>query len=1251
MEKGRGVIVGIFFIIYFAIFFAFPVTAQNKIFTCGTDELLKKQLKENHALNSKHEYVESQILNHQLHRHQYKTSAVNDYIIPVVVHIMHNNGTENISDAQILTGLQHLNDAFNNIGIFNTPTGTYTGIQFCLARQDDNGNATSGITRTVTNLTDLTSPTQDLALKNLNRWDPNNYLNIWIVNEVTSLSSGPGVAGYAYFPSSHGTTVDGVVCEARYFGSSPDNSKVHIHELGHYLGLYHTFEGACTNNNCMVDGDKVCDTPPDASVSPTLCPVPVNTCITDSDDPSSNNPFRPASLGGTGDQSDMTSNYMDYGLDQCRIIFTPGQKERMVTSLTLIRKSLLNSKGCIDPCPNPINISFSPDDSSVVIGAVVNFINTTNGATTYQWKVDGTTFSNTANASYQFNQQGKHVVTLIASNSLSTCTKEKTIIIKVQCSIHAAFTGPLKVKPGEPISFTNTTPGTNTYQWFLGETSLATTTDLVHTFTSAGGFMISLVSFNGSCYDTVKTFIQAGDCNPGNQGNHWYFGNWTSVEFSGGTTSSIAIPITVPHIFLRSDEGCVSMSDASGNFLFFANPQYVFNRNLLQMPNGSGLMGDFSATQIATVQNITNPNKYYLFTLDAFGGPDGLRYSEVDMSLDGGLGDVVVATKNTLIVNSVTEKITTVKHANGTDTWIIVHEYNSNRFFSYLVSGAGINMTPVISNVGTVHVQDMYNQNSIGQLKASPDGCKLALAISGLNIIELFNFNNLTGGISSPTTFNSPDYSTAYGIEFSPDGSKLYVGIEFSRNIYQFNLNAGNSTSILNSRYLVTTVGTSGYLSSFQIGPYGKIYIGRNDGTSFLAVINNPNASGASCNFVSDGVSLAGRLSSGSLPSFNQSYFYDPTPTITGPDTVCANSKNISYHISGSTCSSSINLWSLKGKAIIVSSNDTIAKLDFKDAGIDTLIVERTAVCGKSYDTIRIHVINSPVLDLKDTVQCTSSTIVLNAGSGFTSYHWQDNSSSPTYSALSAGKYWVTVTNAYGCSVTDTVRVFNHLLPNVSLGSDSVLCNGTVSVLDAGSGYMNYDWQDHLTEQTYTVFIPGKYWVTVTDQCGSKASDTIRLSEAQSPALDLANVGICPDESILLDAGSGYKKYLWQNGQTSQSISVSSKGIYWIKVTDKVGCTASDTVIVFDKAHCCSIYIPNLVTLNNDGINDRFAIQCIELRSCSLDIYNRWGDLVYRSGEYKNDWPAENISDGVYYYLIKKEDKSYRGWVQIVQGR
>ena len=193
------------------------------------------------------------------------------YKIPVVVHVIHDNGPENISDLQIQNAIEYLNLSFANADPYDPSDGVGVDIEFCLASMDVNGQPSNGIERVRSPLTTFVMETQDIKLKSLSRWPSTCYCNIYVVSEIISASSGPGVVGYAFFPSTHGQPEDGIVMEAEYFGTDSGTNTVLSHEMGHYLGLYHTFQGGCKNDDCLMDGDQVCDTPPDRSTARIRC--------------------------------------------------------------------------------------------------------------------------------------------------------------------------------------------------------------------------------------------------------------------------------------------------------------------------------------------------------------------------------------------------------------------------------------------------------------------------------------------------------------------------------------------------------------------------------------------------------------------------------------------------------------------------------------------------------------------------------------------------------------------------------------------------------------------------------------------------------------------------------------------------------------------------------------------------------------------------------------------------------------------
>jgi PKD repeat protein len=369
-----------------------------------------------------------------------------------------------------------------------------------------------------------------------------------------------------------------------------------------------------------------------------------------------------------------------------------------------------------------------------------------------------------------------------------------------------------------------------------------------------------------NCIKHLLTFCFAiiyNLCSSQNQCTNWYFGNQAGVTFVNGAPAVSSTGI------LSTDEGCSTMSDTNGNLLFYTDGISVWNALNSQMSNGFSLMGNSDATQAALIVKVPlSQNLYYIFTVTNEANPNGLRYSIVDMSLNGGLGNVT--SKNILMQTPTTEKITAVKHANSNDIWIITHDWLSNAFRCFLLTATGINPNSVISNIGTIHNGSTWNTN--GYMKASPNGKKLAVAICHfINKFELFDFNDSSGVVSNVVSFPSyPATIGAYGIEFSPDGTKLFGSIISSPKIYQFNLCAGSSAAIINS---ATIIGTSpDWLCALQLAPDGKIYVARCF-TGYLGVINNPNGLGMTCNYIDSGFSLGTKTANLGLPAFESSLF------------------------------------------------------------------------------------------------------------------------------------------------------------------------------------------------------------------------------------------------------------------------------------------------------------------------------------------------------------------------------------------
>jgi len=459
------------------------VAVQAQTRNCGTMQHLD-EIKLNDPQVEQRMQVEESVIQNWIANNP-ESLMLNVITIPVVVHIVYKTSAQNISDNDVYSQIQVLNDDFRktNSDASSVPSA-FSGlaadceIEFCLAVRDPSGNVTTGITRTSTTTSSFSGYTsmKYSSSGGQNAWNTSDYLNIWVCNLAS------GLLGFATFPGGNPST-DGIVCDYAYFGdisaTSPyDKGRTATHEVGHWLNLRHIWG----DSNC--GNDYVSDTPTQAS-SNGGCPSFPST---------SNCP-------GNAPNGDMFMNYMDYTYDACMYMFSSGQKTRMRATLNGSRSSLQSSNGCV-----PVNVPILV--TAIIIDVNCNAGNdgaidvTISGGLapfTYLWNT-GSTTQDLSNLS-----QGNYTIAVTdAQGQVQTAS----YIVAEPATISTSYNSVSTSAPGlnDGAIYTTTTGGVVPYSYYW-VSPYATTQNLLNIV--AGTYTFYAIDAN-NCFSTSIIIVQDG---------------------------------------------------------------------------------------------------------------------------------------------------------------------------------------------------------------------------------------------------------------------------------------------------------------------------------------------------------------------------------------------------------------------------------------------------------------------------------------------------------------------------------------------------------------------------------------------------------------------------------------------------------------------------------------------------------------------------------------------------------------------
>jgi len=686
---------------------------------------------------------------------------------------------------------------------------------------------------------------------------------------------------------------------------------------------------------------------------------------------------------------------------------------------------------------------------------------------------------------------------------------------------------------------------------------------------------------------TVLSVLRTG----AQQNSTWYFGDGAGLRFNGSSVTALT------NGALFTTEGSAAISTISGGLLFYTDGITVWDRTHQSMPNGTGLQGHASSTVSALIIPRPGwPGRYFIFTADASENQfyRGYRYSEVDTALNGGLGDLV--SKNTLLYTGGSERMALVKHGNGKDYWLVTRERTGNVFRTFLIDCGGVRPQAVVSATGIVTTALPFpSPEGIGILKASPDGRSIGMTIwdGPQRGAYLYRFNNLTGQLFDPLSLSPSDaVNTAYGLEFSPNATQVYVSYGFNNLVRQYRIALWNEATINATAVAFPIAKPYG----MQLGPDGKIYIAHNS-IPYVARIASPDGVGPACGLADSAVFLQSGICNSGLPYFPNSFatLYDSgastdTVKIKGTMIISQDICRLDLEAQSNFSDGLQHQWSFgDGKT---DTGKTVSHV-FADAGSYTikLTVYRTTPC--RFDSVIVSqtvvVTNPAPLDFNIDGSCAGETLIFhNTTANATlvqSWNWTygDGNSASTKDGL----------NVYVAAGLYTVRL------------RASFSNGCI-----------FEKQQLLSVQSATAFAGA--------DIQARKNSTIQLS------------------------GSGGGSYEWSpaTGVSDPYVSnpllkVDGDRSMVLKVTSTAGCTDTDTLLVksFDRSE---IYVPSAFTPNGDGRNDRLRPLPVGISSIKyFRVYDRWGGLVYSSSS-TDGWDGsiggKPAAEGNYVWVVEGVD-------------
>ncbi|MFN0033129.1 MAG: M43 family zinc metalloprotease [Flavobacteriales bacterium] len=1195
--------------------------------TCASDTKNDSLLANDLQFSRSFFYMEQKLAQMQAMPEEERTDDI--YTLPVVVHIIHEGEAygilSNISDEQIISAIDALNEDFRHLaGTNGDGAGPDVGIEFCLAQRDPNGQPTTGIVRVNgTSVLDYAdqgieagsaSGADEEDVKALSTWPRASYLNIWVVNEIENNDAGNGIQGYAYFPINN--PIDGIVILYNAFGTvgtlkpNTNMNRTLTHEVGHYIGLYHTFHdtsSCAAEASCTTAGDRVCDTP--VTIQNASCNTPA--------------------CSGT----QQVENYMDYTPQSCQDMFSEGQKLRMRTTLETQRTSMISSMGCMPVFSRDAGITYVQNPSGTICAGniqpqvtLANFGSTTLTSVTINYNVDGAGLS-TQSWTGSLVSGAQATITLNAINpaagahTLYVWTSNPNGLSDQNTSNDQA-TGTFTVSSGAAAQLVVT------LDYFGSETTwnITDTNDIIliqggpYQNNAQGTQITEDICLSEGCY--TLTFMDSyGD----GQG-------FTSGNF----------------VLYDADDNI--LAQATGNWGDVSENDFCLTDD--PPPPGDAPVASFTIQDNTVCKNIqvdftstsTNSPTTYSWTFE--GGTPATSSAQNPQNItwaNAGNYDVTLTATNaygshtntcTNCMTVFAEPTVTLTGTNPTcsagNNGSINNTVAGSAPFSYSWNNGAT--TQNLSSIGAgAYTVTVTSAQGCPKQQSSTLTAPTAITVTGTTTNPLCNTGN-TGSITANATggTGSKTYSWSNGA-IGATANNLAAG---SYTVTATDANGCTKTQsfTLTAPTAMTVTGTTTN-PLCSTGNTGSITANATGGTGSKTYSWSNGATGATVsNLAAGSYTVTATDANGCTKTQSFTLTVPTAMTVTGTTTnpLCntGNTGSITANATGGTGSKTYS-WS-NG-----ASGATVSNLV---AGSYTVTATDANGCTKTQSftltaplALQANLIDN---DIACSAQFGSAQVSPSGGTAPYTVTWSNGATSNAANNLSAGSYNVSIADANGCTASSNFTIEQSANLNVNASSTSASCygndNGTASVAAVGGNNVyTYLWNNGSTAATISGLAAGTYSVIVTDGEGCQGTDEIVVTQPEEMNVvvfkqDISCFGLNDGSaSVTASGGTAPYTYSWSNSQDEMAINDLNEGAYTVLVTDANGCTTEEEVQIVEP----SMMSANLVVISGESCAGNDGSAVVNVMGGAPGYFIIWNDGTVSQ-------TLANVASGNYFVSI-----------------